>query len=374
MWWQWAHHDIAAPEARKELTVAVIHCTTAAFFIFKQTLNQGLKFPLKSMSIICISHKEDADGLCSAAIVKAAVEASKVILVDYSNLIRKLEKVAESPDKIEQLLICDLGLSKRNEEKFVELLGKISSAGAEVTYIDHHDVSKETATGLRKAGVTLVHSVDECTSVQAYARYKKKLPPHAAFFAAMGALTDYMETRPVASSIVPKFDRQFLMLEATSFSYMISANQHSDEFLTKAVDTLAKMKYPHDIKGGFEMAEKYAKNVAKAVESIQDSIVKLENVAHAPSTVELSSSMVVNFVLGASEMPVAMVYKFKDDIKSYIFSIRGSADCKIHLGRLVNEVASSLGGSGGGHDRASGAVIPKEKLEEFIQTMDAKVS
>jgi RecJ-like exonuclease len=134
------------------------------------------------------------------------------------------------------------------------------------------------------------------------------------------------------------------------------------------------MKYPHDIKGGFEMAEKYAKNVAKAVESIQDSIVKLENVAHAPSTVELSSSMVVNFVLGASEMPVAMVYKFKDDIKSYIFSIRGSADCKIHLGRLVNEVASSLGGSGGGHDRASGAVIPKEKLEEFIQTMDAKVS
>ena len=50
------------------------------------------------MSIICISHKEDADGLCSAVIVKAAVDASKVILVDYSNLISKLEKVAESPD------------------------------------------------------------------------------------------------------------------------------------------------------------------------------------------------------------------------------------------------------------------------------------
>jgi single-stranded-DNA-specific exonuclease len=373
MWWRQAHHDIAAPEARKELTVAVIHCTTVAFFLFKQTLNQGLKFRLRSMSIVCISHKEDADGLCSATIIKAAVDASKVILVDYSNLIRKLEKVAESPDKIEQLFICDLGLSKKNEEKFVQLLGKIGSAGAEITYIDHHDISKETLAGLKKAGVTLVHTVDECTSVQAYARYKKKLPEHAAFFAAMGALTDYMEARTVASSIVPRFDRQFLMLEATAFSYMISANQHNDEFLTKAVDTLAKMKYPHDIKGGFEMAEKYAKNVAKAVESIQDSIVKLENVAHAPSTVELSSSMVVNFVLGASQKPVAMVYKFKEDIKSYIFSIRGSAECKIHLGRLVNEVASSLGGSGGGHDRASGAVIPKEKLEEFIQTMDSRV-
>ncbi len=325
------------------------------------------------MSIVCISHKEDADGLCSAVIIKSAVNVSKVVLVDYSNLISKLEKVAESPDKIEQLFVCDLGLSKKNEEKFVELLSRIRTAGAEVTYIDHHDISKETLSGLKKAGVTLVHTVDECTSVQAYSRYKKKIPAHAAFFAAMGALTDYMETRPLASMIVPKFDRQFLMLEATAFSYMISANQHNDEFLGKAVDTLAKMKYPHDIRGGFEVAEKYARNVAKAVESIQDSIVKLDNLAHAPSTVELSSSMVVNFVLGTSEKSVAMVYKFKDDIKSYILSIRGSADCKIHLGRLVNEVASGLGGSGGGHDRACGAVIPKDKLQEFIETIDNRV-
>ncbi len=324
------------------------------------------------MSIVCVSHKEDADGICSGAIIKAAFEASKVVLVDYSNLIAKLEKVVSSADKIEQLFVCDLGLSKKNEQKFVELLDTISSKGSEVTYIDHHDISKETQHELKKAGITLVHTIEECTSVQAFVKYKKRLPAHAAFFAAMGALTDYMESKPLASMIVPKFDRQFLMLEATSLSYMISANQHNDEFLVKAVDTLARMKYPHDIKGGFEIAEKYAKSVARAVEIIQDSIVKLDNVAHAPSTVELSSSMVVNFVLGSSDKPVAMVYKFKDDIKSYIFSIRGSPDCKIHLGRLVNEVASGLGGSGGGHDRASGAVIPKDKLEEFIETLNRR--
>ncbi len=325
------------------------------------------------MSIVCVSHKEDADGICSGAIIKAAVDASKVVLVDYSNLILKLEKVVSSSDKIAQLFICDLGLSKKTEQKFVELLSKMASSGTEVTYIDHHDISKETVQGLKKAGVTLVHTVEECTSVQAYARYRKKLPAHAAFFAAMGALTDYMETKPIASGIIPRFDRQFLMLEATTLSYMISANQHNDEFLVKVVDTLAKMKYPHDVKGGFEIAEKYAKSVAKAVETIQESIVKLDNLAHAPSTVDMSSSMVVNFVLGSSGKPVAMVYKLKNDIQSYIFSIRGAAECKIHLGRLVNEVASSLGGSGGGHDRACGAVIPKGKLEEFIETVDRQV-
>jgi len=68
-----------------------------------------------------------------------------------------------------------------------------------------------------------------------------------------------------------------------------------------------------------------------------------------------------------------MVYKFKADIKSYVVSIRGSSDCKVHLGRLTNEIASELGGSGGGHDKACGAVIPKDKLDEFIKILDSRI-
>ena len=326
------------------------------------------------MSGVCISHKEDVDGICSAAVVKAAFDISKVILVDYANLISRLEKTAALLDNNEQLFICDLGLSKKNEQKFAELLQRIASKGAEVIYIDHHDISKETLHALKKADVTLIRTIEECTSMQAYTKYKKKLPEHAAFLAAMGALTDYMENKPLASAIVSRFDRQFLMLESTALSYMISANQHDDAFLIKIVETLSKMKYPHDIKGGFEIAEKFAKKVANAVESIQESVVKLDNIAYAPSVVELSSSMVVNFVLGSSGKPVAMVYKLKDDIKSYVLSIRASADCKVHLGRLTNELASELGGSGGGHDRACGAVIPKANLQKFIEILNKKIS
>jgi oligoribonuclease NrnB/cAMP/cGMP phosphodiesterase (DHH superfamily) len=326
------------------------------------------------MPSICISHKEDVDGLCSAALVKTAFDISKIVLVDYANLISRLEKVAAMLEKIEQLFICDLGLSKKNEQKFTELLHKIVSTGAEVIYIDHHDISKETLHALKKADVTLIRTIEECTSMQVYSKYKKKLPEHAAFFAAMGALTDYMENKPLASATVSRFDRQFLMLESTALSYMISANQHDDAFLIKIVETLAKMKYPHDIKGGFDMAEKFAKKVANAVESIRESIVKLDNLAHAPSAVELSSSMVVNFVLGSSGKPAAMAYKLKDDVKSYVISIRGSTDCKVHLGRLTNNIAAELGGSGGGHDRACGAVIPKANLQKFIQSLDRSIA
>jgi RecJ-like exonuclease len=326
------------------------------------------------LSSFCISHKEDVDGICSAALIKAAFDISKVILVDYANLISRLEKVAAMLDKIEQLFICDLGLSKKNEQKFADLLQRMVSSGAKVIYIDHHDISKEMLQALKKADVTLIRTIEECTSIQVYTKYKKKLPEPAAFLAAMAALTDYMENKPVASAIVSRFDRQFLMLESTALSYMISSNQHDDPFLIKMVETLAKMKYPHDIKGGFDMAEKFAKKVANAIESIQGSIVKLDNLAYAPSAVELSSSMVVNFVLGYSGKPAAMVYKLKDDIKSYVVSIRGSAECKVHLGRLTNDIASELGGSGGGHDKACGAVIPKANLQKFIETLDRKIS
>jgi hypothetical protein len=62
------------------------------------------------------------------------------------------------------------------------------------------------------------------------------------------------------------------MLEATALSYMISSNQNNEEFLTKVVDILSKMKYPHDIEGGFAIAERYAIKVAEGVRAVQGAI------------------------------------------------------------------------------------------------------
>jgi len=265
-------------------------------------------------------------------------------------------------------------LSKRNEQRFLDVMRTIISNGSKVTYIDHHELPGHTAAALKKMGVVLVHTIEECTSVQIYSKFKKKLKAQAAFIAAAGALTDYMENRPVASSIISRFDRQFLMLEATALSYMISANQHNNEFLYKIVDSLAEMKYPHEIEGGFSIVEKQAQKVSNAIKKIEESIIKIDNLAYMHSNLDLSANTIVNSVLGISERTVAMVYKLKDDINSYIISVRGSKDCKVHLGRLINDIASELGGSGGGHDKACGAVIPKEKINEFIQLVDKGIA
>jgi single-stranded-DNA-specific exonuclease len=389
--------------------------------------------------LVCLSHREDVDGILSAALIKAAFKSKRTqtVLADYANILSKLQKIADnsksdaahflksgstktnapglSPasnknnegsslsstesgyiknestgantikntdgpenklrkkDKLRGLFICDLGLSKKTQDKFVDVVKEIISKGIKVTYFDHHDISAEVKKELKESGVTLIHSVEECTSVQIYNKFKNKLNSHAAFFAASAALTDYLETRPLASTIVSRYDRQFLMLEATALSYMISSNQHNEDFLLKAVDTLADMKYPHEIEGGFDIAERYAKKVAEGVRAVQGSIVTKKNVAYTQSVSDLSASVIVNFVLGISEKPVAMVYRLKEDIGSYIISIRASNACPVHLGRIVNEVASNMGGSGGGHEKACGAVVPKDKLEEFIDALDGSI-
>jgi RecJ-like exonuclease len=324
----------------------------------------------------CLSHKEDADGILSAVLIKAAFNPKTIILVDYPSIIPSLSKLA-SPDfspKLDRIFVSDLGLSKKNESDFIDRVGKIISNGTRVTYIDHHDLSRETISVLRKLGVLMIHSVEECSSVQIYNKFKRKLNPHAAFFAAAGSLTDYMENKPIASSIVSRYDRHFLMLESTVLSYIISAKQHDDEFLIELVNLLSGMKYPHDVEGGFSIAESYAQKVSDAIKKIEGSIIKCNNIAYAQSKSSLSASVLVNFVLGISERPVAMIFKLKEEIDSYILSIRGNSSCKVHLGRVVNQISSEIGGSGGGHEKACGAVVPREKLNHFICLLDRFVA
>lgn len=384
--------------------------------------NHEIQFETGVPSTICLSHREDVDGLSSAALVKSAFKECFVILLDYSNLIRHLKRLSflisssteaartassaregskatasggagdddgeddsaggggggkaisiKQSRRNKRLIICDLGLNKKNESAFVEVLGEIVSNGYKVEYIDHHDVGDEIKAELRKVGVTLVHSTEECTSVQVYQRYKKKLNSYSSFYAAAGALTDYLEQRPIASMLVSRFDRHFLMLESTALSYMISSNQHDEKFLLKIVNTISKDRFPHDIEGGFMMAEKYAIRVSEAVKSLEGSITRKKNLAFVRNDLDLTASVIVNFVLGISGRPVALVYKPRDEINSFVISIRGSKECEAHLGRLVNEIASNFGGSGGGHDKASGAVIPKDHLNGFINELNRRI-
>ena len=72
----------------------------------------------KRTKIVCISHKEDADGISSAALIRQAF-GGDAVLVDYPGQMDAISQVAQDSN-LKSLYICDLGLSKRTQDEFVE--------------------------------------------------------------------------------------------------------------------------------------------------------------------------------------------------------------------------------------------------------------
>jgi single-stranded-DNA-specific exonuclease len=326
---------------------------------------------------ICISHKEDVDGLVSAALIQNALKVKNIFLADYPSLLNILDYVismSAKNKKFSRVFICDLGLNKKNQDIFLEKLQILLSNNIQIFYIDHHYLEDPIKDQLKKMGVKLIHNVEECTSVQIYYLCKNKLSSKFSFYAAAAALTDYMESKPMASILVSKYDRTFLMLESCFLSYIISSSQKNINFLKYVVKSISIFKLPHEIKNGFYLVKQFSDKISNAVNIIENQIIKLNNLAYLQHDLDLASSMIVNFVLGLSGKQVGIAFKLKENINSYVLSIRGSKDCTVHLGKLVNDLTSELNGSGGGHDKACGALVPQEKLDLFLTKLDKLIT
>jgi len=326
---------------------------------------------------ICISHKEDVDGLVSAALIQNALKVKNIFLADYPSLLNILDYVismCSKNKKFSRVFICDLGLNKKNQEIFVEKLQILIANNIQIIYIDHHYLEDSIRDKLIKSGVKLIHNIEECTSIQIYYLFKNKLSSKFSFYASAAALTDYMESKPMASILVSKYDRTFLMLESCFLSYIISSSQKNIDFLKYVSKSISVFKLPHELKNGFYLVKQFSDKISNALSVIESQIIKLNNIAYLQHDLELASSMIVNFVLGLSGKQVGIAFKLKGNINSYVLSIRGSKDCATHLGKLVNDLTSDLNGSGGGHDKACGAVIPQENLELFLNKFDKLIS
>jgi oligoribonuclease NrnB/cAMP/cGMP phosphodiesterase (DHH superfamily) len=321
--------------------------------------------------VVCISHKEDADGIGAASLIRQAF-GGDTRLVDYPGLMTELEQL-RNDELLKTVYICDLGLSKTNQDQFVELLKALRKKRVSVTYIDHHDLDDGIKKKIQSLKVKLIHTVNECTTVQVYNAFKSKLNDHSSLIAACSAVTDYMEDRPMGSKLLQRFDRQFILLEATVLTFTIVSHQKDCDYLLYLVDELSKLKYPHDIPNTFEFARIQAERISGVIQKVKDNMKKMKNLAHM-EVIDSGASMVVNFVLGMSGKDVGVSYKFREEKGVYAVSIRGSKSCKLHLGRIVNQLATDLGGSGGGHDKACGAVIPKEKISQFLKKFNSKLS
>ena len=337
--------------------------------IVKKTKTKKVK-PQKT-KVVCLSHKEDADGISAAALIREAL-GGDAVLIDYPGQMEALQQIA-SDQKLKTLFICDLGLSKKNQDEFVQILSDLRKHKVTITYIDHHDIDPKIFKQLEKIGVKMIHNINECTTVLAYDKFKTKLSDHAAFIAACAAITDYMEDRPLGSKLLQLFDRQFALISATVLTYNIVGHQKDPDYLLYLVEELSESKYPHEIPNTYEFAQIQVEKLSKIIAKVKKDMKTMKNFGYMELS-DSGASGAVNFVLGLSGKDVGVAYKERVDHGIYAVSIRGSKNCKAHLGRIINLLATELGGSGGGHNKACGAVIPKPKIKTFLKEFNKKLN
>ncbi len=318
------------------------------------------------MKSFCISHVKDVDGVSSAGIVIAATGA-ELLLSDYSSLIEDLQSV---PKDVEQFVLCDLGSDNSNVEEFIAVMGGIA-ARARVTYIDHHYMSDKTKRRLRRCGVNLVHDEAECSGMLAYMTFRSKLPERARMLALLGAVTDYLDDSPMAKKLMEQADRQFILLEASMLAYALGYKGDQRGFPEMVAQELSRMKHPHEIEGVPGFAVDQLAQVVRLGEEVKRDGRKKGRIAYMVTS-QHSTGNVAKLLIGAFEVPVGVAMKEQDE-GWYEVSLRSTSECKVHLGKLIDRVATKLGGSGGGHRKAAGCRIPKEGTREMLDALAAAV-
>jgi RecJ-like exonuclease len=366
---------LAVSKTKKHATKKIVKKTNAKKISKKINKKTTKKITTKTVKpqrtkVICISHKEDCDGISSAALIRQAF-GGDAILVDYPGQMEALNQVVLD-EKLKSLFICDLGLSKKTQDEFIDIMTTLRKNKVSVTYIDHHDIDPNVLKALNKIKVKIIHDTNECTAVLAYSAFKSKLNDHASFIAACAAITDYMETRPIGAKLLQIYDRQFALISATVLTYNIVGHQKEPDYLLYLVEELADSKFPHAIPNTFEFAQIQVEKLSQMIAKVKQGMKTMKNLGYM-EILDAGASGAVNFVMGLSGKNVGVAYKERVDHGIYAVSVRGSKDCKVHLGKIVNILATNLGGSGGGHDKACGAVIPKPNIKKFITELNKQI-
>jgi len=302
-----------------------------------------------------ITHGDDVDGLTCAAFLRRLFDAN-IFLTNYDDLEHTLEAI--NPE-YNSLYITDLNLREVLIPQIKRIIGFAS-----VTIIDHHPMDPTLYSLLASLGVHIVHDTRDCAAILVYNHFKDKLEKDAARVAVYAAVSDMFEDGPIVLKLMNGIDRKFAQHEALLLSHALAYNQ-STAFKERVVEELNHYAYPHRIKGTVEFAVNQLEKIVKIKDLVKKRAFSIGRLAYMECGDDNSTGEVANIVMDTLLVPVGMCWKDQGTMVN--ISLRGERGLGEHLGELIAGLAQKHGGFGGGHKRASGAKVPKDKFDDFIK-------
>lgn len=320
--------------------------------------------------VIIVAHT-DADGIAAASIISVAEEGmvvdKKHIRFTQPSALHMTLGAIEAPQK---LYILDLAIDRQNRGRVFGELSRLSQAGSQIVYIDHHLLTESDLKVLRGLpGITVYHvfglSTSQLASKWVEGRWQLDEPRLRRIrrLATLGGIAD----RCVSSR------SSKLKEEARILDESWRANTFDNDFRRFLVEELRTGKSPSEIPEAVENYEKAMRVRQQAVESVEKSIfydgplltlasprVRLHGHV-GPSISEIANKrgkITVGLIKPAERRYIIVCARAPD-------SYRGA----VHLGEVLAKICTELGGSGGGHRLAAAGRISLGMTNQFVDSL-----
>ncbi len=272
-----------------------------------------------------------------------------------------MERVlGDLPRGLDWLVVSDLGLDERRE-----LISRLPKAAKHVLYVDHHLLSAGAKRDLRKGKVIVRHSLNDCASVLVWDTFRGQLPSRAISLASYGAMTDPPGSGRPTREVLLRTSWNLGGYEGHLLALALSSHKCTTNLREAIVRTLASLHLPHEITSVRRLADHQATMMLNIQRQLYDRVQVRGHVAIATAG-QLALGTSAELLLGFPDI-VATVVHGKAKSPSWMrVSVRGTDECNQHLGRLLREISRRVGGSGGGHMLAAGAMVPSSQLDRFL--------
>jgi len=165
--------------------------------------------------------------------------------------------------------------------------------------------------------------------------------------------------------------------DASEFSTLLNATaryDHADIGLAVCMGDRGKSYEKASI-----LLNEHRKNLVEGIKLVKEQgTIRLEHLQYFDSGNKIRET-IVGIVAGMCSSFVkhdVPIIAFADSDGGVKVSSRGNYDLirkGLNLGNAIGEAARSVGGTGGGHDIAAGAFIPREAKNEFLKILDSKI-
>ena len=308
-----------------------------------------------------IAH-EDADGVCSASLLRMTDPTSRIFFSKPCSLLRDLDQM----DTRRDLAVVDIALCELAKEPIVSRLSRWSGP---VLYIDHHPGTEASFSHHRNVKVV---AGDVSSAELTFGHLNSRLRREAERVMLMGAIGDYSDLTPLCVERLNRWDKRSIFLQAGFLCGALEVTRPDHEFHRQIVDLLANCRPPSDDSRivGFavkasELEEEFRRRVEK--EAKKEGRIGVAYDLHGPAG---KGATYAGAATGSS------IGAYVDrDIR------RGTADISFRvldrtmdMNVILRKIAPPLGATGGGHPYACGARVPLEKLDELFGAINTELA